>query len=90
MSKYGGGITTDFWTDDYQRNPYIAITAHFINDDWVLKTVLIGIYQWDLEKSQSAENVYAFFNRSKPVVLLREQQSQQSCFIAAINAIWIQ
>lgn len=60
FSKYGGAITIDFWTDDYQKNAFLAITGHFINDCWQLKSILIGIYPWDAEKRQTGENIRTF------------------------------
>lgn len=34
-------ITTDMWTSDNQRKGYMAVTTHFIDDDWVLQNRLI-------------------------------------------------
>lgn len=47
----------DFWTDDFKRRPYLAITAHFINDSWELKSALLGIFPWDPAMRQTAENL---------------------------------
>ncbi|KAK8984751.1 hypothetical protein V6N11_020066 [Hibiscus sabdariffa] len=29
-------ITTDMWTVDHQNRGYMAITAHYIDDEWTL------------------------------------------------------
>jgi hypothetical protein len=34
-------ITTDLWTSDNQRRGYMAITAHFIDDSWVLRNIIM-------------------------------------------------
>jgi hypothetical protein len=34
-------ITTDLWTANHQKKGYMAVTAHFIDDDWKLKSFLI-------------------------------------------------
>jgi hypothetical protein len=32
-------ITTDMWTADHQKKGYMAITSHFIGDNWSLRSV---------------------------------------------------
>jgi hypothetical protein len=34
-------VTTDLWTANHQRKGYMVVTAHFINEDWKLKSFLI-------------------------------------------------
>lgn len=34
-------LTTDLWTSEHQKLGYICLTAHYINDDWVLKKKII-------------------------------------------------
>jgi len=34
-------VTTDLWTADHQRKGYMAVTAHFLDEDWKLKSFLI-------------------------------------------------
>lgn len=34
-------ITTDMWTSDNQKRGYMAITAHFINESWSLRNILM-------------------------------------------------
>jgi hypothetical protein len=34
-------VTTDLWTANYQKRGYRAVTAHFLDDDWKLKSFLI-------------------------------------------------
>lgn len=60
MSTIGGGITTDFWTDDHQRNPYLSITAHYIDDNWHLRCTLLGIFAWDPNQRQTGDNFQNF------------------------------
>jgi hypothetical protein len=57
FSKYGGGITTDFWTDDYTKTSYFAVTAHYVTSDWQLKHVLLGIQDWPANERHTAENI---------------------------------
>jgi hypothetical protein len=33
-------ITSDMWTSDNQRMGYMAVTAHFIDDTWVLRNII--------------------------------------------------
>ena len=34
-------ITTDMWTADNQKKGYMAITGHFIDDSWKLRSVIM-------------------------------------------------
>jgi len=34
-------VTTDLWTANHQRKGYMAVTAHFLDEDWKLKSFLI-------------------------------------------------
>jgi hypothetical protein len=38
-------ITTDMWTSDNQKKGYMVITAHFIDDGWKLRSVVMR-YNW--------------------------------------------
>lgn len=33
--------TTDMWTDDFKKIGYTAITIHYINDEWQLKSNVV-------------------------------------------------
>ena len=34
-------VTTDLWIANHQRKDYKVVTAHFLDDDWKLKSFLI-------------------------------------------------
>jgi hypothetical protein len=34
-------VTTDLWTANHQRKGYMSVTAHFLDEDWKLKSFLI-------------------------------------------------
>ncbi|CAA0809065.1 Unknown protein [Striga hermonthica] len=34
-------ITTDMWTSDNQKRGYMAVTAHFIDDSWMLRNIIM-------------------------------------------------
>lgn len=34
-------ITTDMWTSDNQKRGYMAVTAHFIDDSWNLRNIIM-------------------------------------------------
>ena len=40
-SKLRVAINTDMWTSDNQRRGYMAITAHFIDDSWTLRNIIM-------------------------------------------------
>ena len=37
-------ITTDMWTSENQRRGYMAITAHFIDDSWTLRNIIMRLF----------------------------------------------
>uniref|UniRef100_A0A8R7UB65 AC transposase n=1 Tax=Triticum urartu TaxID=4572 RepID=A0A8R7UB65_TRIUA len=39
--KHRVAVTTDLWTTGYQKRGYMAVTAHYIDDSWNLKSFLI-------------------------------------------------
>lgn len=39
--KHRVAITTDLWTAGYQKRGYMAVTAHYIDDSWNLKSFLM-------------------------------------------------
>ena len=34
-------VTTDMWTADHQKKGYMAVTAHFIDESWKLRSILM-------------------------------------------------
>lgn len=34
-------ITTDLWTSDNQKRGYMAVSAHFIDDFWTLRSIIM-------------------------------------------------
>jgi len=36
LNKWGGGITTDMWTESYKQVSYITVTVHYITGEWKL------------------------------------------------------
>ena len=37
----GVAITSDLWTSDNQKRGYMAITAHFIDESWTLRNIIM-------------------------------------------------
>ncbi|KAM0898892.1 hypothetical protein ACQ4PT_021648 [Festuca glaucescens] len=35
-------VTTDMWTSDNQKKGYMAVTGHFIDESWKLRSILMG------------------------------------------------
>lgn len=34
-------ITTDMWTSDNQNRGYMTVTAHFIDESWTLRNIIM-------------------------------------------------
>lgn len=41
VSKSRVSITTDMWTSKNQKRGYMAVTAHFIDDSWTLRNIIM-------------------------------------------------
>ena len=42
MNNSRVAITTDMWTADITKKGYMVITAHFIDDSWKLRSIIMG------------------------------------------------
>jgi len=49
--------TTDMWTDDFKKIGYTAITIHYINDEWQLKSNVLCVKQFEIDKKKTGENI---------------------------------
>ncbi|KAL4560644.1 hypothetical protein LXL04_032797 [Taraxacum kok-saghyz] len=45
-------LTTDTWTSPCQRKNYMVITAHFIDDDWVMHKRVVNFREVDTHKGE--------------------------------------
>lgn len=52
----GIGITTDMWTDEFNKRAYTAFTGHFINDDWKLESCVVSTAEFDYSEKDSAQH----------------------------------
>ena len=57
FNKWGGGITTDMWTDSYTQASYITVTAHYITDDWSLRERVLATREFDAELRHTGVNI---------------------------------
>ena len=57
--KNGGtvGMTTDMWTDDYRKIHYLAITCHFIGEDFKLVGKNLATVQFPDDERKTRENI---------------------------------
>lgn len=53
----GIAITTDMWTDDFNKRAYSAFTCHYINEDWKLKSRVITTAEFDSTLKKTAVNL---------------------------------
>ncbi|KAG1953590.1 zinc finger BED domain-containing protein [Pimephales promelas] len=51
-------ITTDMWTDEFNKRAYTAFTGHFINDDWKLESRVISTAEFDSTLKKTAHNIH--------------------------------
>ncbi|KAL1249344.1 hypothetical protein QQF64_020349 [Cirrhinus molitorella] len=55
---FGIAITTDMWTDEFNKRAYTAFTGHFINDDWKLESRVISTAEFDSALKKTAHNIH--------------------------------
>ena len=41
-------ITTDLWTSDNQKRGYMAVTAHFIDESWTLRNIIMRYIPYNM------------------------------------------
>ena len=49
-------ICSDIWSDHWQLHSYMGITAHYIDNDWVLQKRVLAFRVFD--QSHTADNIY--------------------------------
>ena len=52
-------ITTDLWTSSNQKNGYMTVTAHFVDNDWILQNCTLR-YNYNLFHVYLCAFVYLF------------------------------
>jgi len=57
LNKWGGGITTDMWTESYRQVSYITVTVHYITDEWKLVDRVIATREFDPDLRHTAVNI---------------------------------
>lgn len=54
----GIAITTDMWTDEFNKRSYTAFTAHYINADWKLESRVMTTAEFDSTLKKTAYNLH--------------------------------
>lgn len=53
----GAGLTTDMWTDSYTLTPYITVTCHYIDQNWVLINRTLCTAEFDSQLRHTGANI---------------------------------
>ncbi|RXN15697.1 macrophage mannose receptor 1-like protein [Labeo rohita] len=91
----GVAITTDMWTDDFNRRSYTVLTCHYITEDWKLASRVMCTVEFDCTLPKTAINIHEQINEQlcsygisfDQVVLLSDQGSNIKA--ALKNYHWI-
>ncbi|KAL0152413.1 hypothetical protein M9458_052136 [Cirrhinus mrigala] len=91
----GVAITTDMWTDDFNRRSYTALTCHYITEDWKLASRVMCTVEFDCTLPKTAINIHEQINEQlcsygisfDQVVLVSDQGSNIKA--AQKNYHWI-
>lgn len=57
LNRWGGGLTTDMWTECYNQTSYITVTCHYITDDWCLVERVLSTREFDPELRHTGVNI---------------------------------
>jgi hypothetical protein len=57
INKWGGGLTTDMWTERFTQTSYITLTAHYITSDWNIVERVLSTREFDPELRHTAVNI---------------------------------
>lgn len=63
VNKWGGGVTTDMWTECHTQTPYITVTVHYITDDWQLVARIIATAEFDSQLKHTGVNIRHEFEK---------------------------
>ncbi|KAL0146912.1 hypothetical protein M9458_057851 [Cirrhinus mrigala] len=91
----GVAITTDMWTDDFNRRSYTVLTCHYITEDWKLASRVMCTVEFDYTLPKTAINIHEHINEQlcsygisfDQVVLVSDQGSNIKA--ALKNYHWI-
>ncbi|GAU98141.1 hypothetical protein RvY_09322 [Ramazzottius varieornatus] len=76
----GGGITLEFWEEEYTKNSYLGVTAHYFKG-WVLQEKLLLCAEWDTMDRKTAEIVGAFLFRKLATIKLLESELKNVIYV---------
>jgi len=57
MSESRCHCTSDMWSDKHSQSSYTAVTAHYIDQDWIMKNVLLALNEYPIEEDHSGVKI---------------------------------
>ena len=63
LNVWGGGVTTDMWTESHTQIPYITVTVHHISDDWNIIVRTVSTSEFDAELRHTGLNIKQEFDK---------------------------
>ena len=57
VGKYGGGMTSDMWTEQFTQSSYITVTAHYITNDWQQAERILATREFDPDLRHTGANI---------------------------------
>lgn len=57
FNVFGGGVTTDMWTDEYKQVSYITVTVHYLNENWDLVVRTLSTSEFDADLRHTGVNI---------------------------------
>jgi hypothetical protein len=63
LNRWGGGVTTDMWTECQTQTPFITVTVHYITDEWALVARTVATSEFDPHLQHTGVNIKQEFDR---------------------------
>jgi len=54
LNNWGGGVTTDMWTEMFTQTSYITVTIHYVDQDWKLMECVLATRSLDVDQRHTA------------------------------------
>lgn len=58
IEEGGIAVTTDMWTDEFNKRVYTVLTCHYISEKWQLESRILATVEFDSHLKKTGENIH--------------------------------
>ncbi|ROL03914.1 Transposable element Hobo transposase [Anabarilius grahami] len=81
IAKYGCAVTTDIWTENYQKTSFLSATIHYIEANYDLVSRVLFATPFDAGTSKTGDNIRAFLFQNLRVFGIDSSQAKKLVFV---------